>query len=166
MPTRFQEVFERIVGGMRDGVEQVYGERLVSLAVFGSVATGTMRPDSDIDVLVVVDPLPEGRMARVREFERVERTVEPFLDAAARQGVHTILAPVFKTPNEVRRGSPLFLDMTHSVRILFDRDRFLTRYLADLGQKLEALGARRVRKGGGYYWLLTPDFQPGDVIEL
>ena len=31
---------------------------------------------------------------------------------------------------------------------------------------LAAMGARRVRKGGGYYWELAPAFRWGDRIEL
>ena len=33
-------------------------------------------PDSDTDVLLIVDSLPDGRMARVREFEEVEQVFE------------------------------------------------------------------------------------------
>jgi predicted nucleotidyltransferase len=33
----------------------------VSLAVFGYVARGTMGLDSDIDLLIVADGLPDGR---------------------------------------------------------------------------------------------------------
>jgi hypothetical protein len=35
-----------------------------------------------------------------------------------------------------------------------------------LRQRLVELGARRIRKGGGYYWQLKPDFKPGDEIRL
>jgi len=52
-----------------------YGERLVSLAVFGSVGRGTPRPDSDIDLLLVVKDLPVGRIARVKEFAAIETTL-------------------------------------------------------------------------------------------
>jgi hypothetical protein len=35
-----------------------------------------------------------------------------------------------------------------------------------LRRRLKALGARRVRLGGGYYWLLKPDLKPGETIPL
>jgi hypothetical protein len=56
--------------------------------------------------------------------------------------------------------------MTREVRVLYDRQEFLERYLEGLRQRLRVLGARRVRKGGGYYWLLKPDYRPGDKIQL
>jgi predicted nucleotidyltransferase len=94
-----RETFEEIVADLHTVCREHYGKTLVSLAIFGSVARGTMRPDSDIDLLLVVDDLPRGRMARVRDFELVERRMEGVLRAAERKDVHTTLSPVFKTPS-------------------------------------------------------------------
>lgn len=112
------ERFQTIVDALNTASLEVYGDRLLSTAVFGSVARGTMRPDSDIDLLLVVEHLPNGRMPRVREFEAVERRLAPLLAESARHGVHTALSPVFKTPRELEYGSPLLLDMTDEVLIL------------------------------------------------
>ena len=160
------EWFEHILQETHQACRAVYAERLVSLAVFGSVARGMACPDSDIDLLLVVDDLPHGRIARVREFDVVEDRVTPALHRAADQGVHTTLSPVLKTPAEVDKGSPLFLDMTDQARLLEDRGGFLQNYLEQLSARLKNLGARRVQKGGGYYWLLKPDRKAGEVIEL
>ncbi len=53
---------------------------MVSLCVFGSVAAGAMKPDSDIDILLVCELLPNGRMTRVREFEAIDRLCEDLLE--------------------------------------------------------------------------------------
>jgi len=66
----------------------------------------------------------------------------------------------------VLQGTPVFLDMTHTVRILFDREGFFEGYLETLKNKLTNLGARKVRFGGGYYWILKPDLKPGEEISL
>lgn len=144
----------------------LYGDRLVSIVVFGSVACGTPRVDSDLDLLVVADPLPRGRTRRVAEFDPVEAALATSLAALARVGVHTTLSPIFKTPEEVRAGSPLFLDMTLKAKILVDRDEFFAAYLDGLRGRMAALGSRLVETDGGYYWLLKPDWKPGEVIEL
>lgn len=161
-----REQFQAIVDALREASVDFYGEHLVSAAVFGSVARGSMRPDSDIDLLLVVDGLPSGRMPRVREFEAVESRLEPLLEEAARHGVHTSLSPVFKTPQELAYGSPLFLDMTETALILHDRDSVLKDYLEKLRSRLNALGSQRIRKSGGYYWLLKPDLKPGEDFAL
>jgi predicted nucleotidyltransferase len=161
-----KQTFESLLECLKNYCLHVYGDRLVSLCVFGSVAAGTMRPDSDIDLLVVCDPLPRGRMARVREFEAVDRLCESALKQAMQRGVATIFSPHIKTPDEVRQGSPVFLDMTDTARILFDRELFLGGYLVELKERLSRLGARKVMLGGGYYWLLKPDLKPGEDISL
>jgi hypothetical protein len=153
---------ERSLERLRECCQAFYGPRLVSVVVFGSVGRGTHRPDSDIDILVVADPLPDGRIPRVREFDEVERLTV----SGAPGPLLNRLSPVFKTPAEVRRGSPLFLDMLDDGRLLYDRGGFFAKELAALRERLDKLGAKRIWKGDAWYWDLKPDFKPGDEIVL
>ncbi|MEW6611385.1 MAG: nucleotidyltransferase family protein [Pseudomonadota bacterium] len=82
-----KEQFSTLQTALHRACLDYYGERLVSLAVFGSVARGTMRPDSDIDCLIVAAPLPRGRMARMREFAAIKTAMDDALRAAGRRGV-------------------------------------------------------------------------------
>jgi predicted nucleotidyltransferase len=153
---------DQLVERLQDACQSFYGNRLVSLVIFGSVGRGTPRPDSDIDLLVVADPLPDGRIPRVREFDEVERSV-----ASGEPARHSNrLSAIFKTPAEVRRGSPLFLDMLDDGRLLFDQGGFFAKELAALRERLDKLGAKRIWKGDAWYWDLKPDFKPGDEIVL
>jgi len=143
-----------------------YADRLVSLVVFGSVGRGVPGPQSDLDLLLVADPLPPGRLARVAEFRAVERDLEPLLERMRSAGLSPELSPVFKTPAEVDRGSPLFLDLVHDALILQDRGGFMKRRLARLEERLKSLGARRIWRGNAWFWDLKPDYRPGEVFEL
>jgi predicted nucleotidyltransferase len=96
--------FDTLITAVLQACRVHYRTRLVALAVFGSVGRGTPRPDSDIDLLLVADPLPQGRVARVDEFGAVEAAAVPFLQAARRAGVDASLSPVLKTPEEIRHG--------------------------------------------------------------
>jgi len=157
-----QPVFSPILAALSDAVKDHYGDRLRALAVFGSVGRGTARPDSDIDLLLVVDDLPRGRLARVREFDAVERA----LKASFARSTMPPMSPIFKTPSELDGGSPLLLDMTEDSVVLVDRAGVLRTRLDRLRARLAELGARRIWRGNAWYWDLKPDYRPGDVIEL
>src|SRR5919198_3590611 len=51
------------IGVVMREVRRAYGTDLVSVALFGSVARRTARPDSDLDLFVVVEGLPRGHRA-------------------------------------------------------------------------------------------------------
>lgn len=143
-----------------------YGERLVSVVVFGSVARGTQRFDSDFDVLIVAEGLPSGRIKRINEFSVVEEKLEPLIKNLREEGINTFLSVIIRSIEEIQKGTPLLLDMVEDSKILFDRDNFFKGIIEGLRKKLDELGARRIWSGNAWYWDLKPDFTPGDIIEL
>ena len=158
--------YEILLKRLAAELKSFYGSRLVSIVIFGSVARGAPREDSDVDVLIVADRLPDGRMNRVGEFATVQKALRADLHALEVDGVFTSLAPVFKTPAEVKRGSLLFLDMIDDGCILYDREGFWHAYLRDFKRRLRRLGARKVKDGDRWYWDLKPDYKIGDVFEI
>jgi predicted nucleotidyltransferase len=163
---RLRERYDEILRRLLAGLEVHYGARLVSVAVFGSVARGTQREDSDIDFLIVARALPRGRTSRVEEFLRVERDLEGWLAPPRPDLMAVALSPVFKTPEEVEAGSPLFLDMVDDARILHDEGNFLAGRLERLRRRMAELGSRRIWRGSTWYWILKPDLEPGETISL
>ena len=63
LPAEYRKLIEEYTSAMKAH----FGERVVSLCVFGSVARGQATPESDIDVLSVVDGMPEDMGLRIRE---------------------------------------------------------------------------------------------------
>jgi predicted nucleotidyltransferase len=161
-----KDKFEVLVQVLREKVLDFYGDRLISLVVFGSVGRGVMRPDSDIDILLIADPLPRGRLRRIGEFEAVEDKMTDCLGEGREAGIFASLSPVFKTPSEARQGSPLFWDMVEDARILFDRNGFFKKELEVIRNRLMRLGAKRIWRGNAWYWDLKPDYKHGDEFEL
>jgi predicted nucleotidyltransferase len=158
---------EALFTGIREATLAAYEERLVSLAVFGSWARGAATPASDLDLLVVAEPLPPSRMKRVREFRPVADATQTVRSRIwSEQHAEVELSPVFKTPAELAGGSPLYLDMTLWRVVLFDRGDVLTTFLEGLCGRMQALGSRRVPFKGGMFWDYKPDFRPGEVVEL
>ncbi len=144
----------------------VFSDRLVSVAVYGSVARGTARRDSDLDLLVVAHDLPRGIGQRIRMFEQAEDAIQPLLDKLFDEGYYIALSPILLTPEEVQRIPPILIDLVEDAVIVYDRDNFLQNVLARVKKKLEELGAYRVWLGKRWYWVLKKDYRFGEVIQI
>ena len=140
-------------------LERHFGDRLVSVVLFGSRARGEARPGSDIDILVVVRGLPADRLERHRALYRLPGEVsEAFADA---------VSPIVLTPEEAERVKPYYLGMLSGHILLYDAGGFFADLLERLRRRLAELGSRRYVDEDGYeYWDLKPDWKPGDVVTL
>jgi predicted nucleotidyltransferase len=161
-----RERYEAILEAVLAAACERYGARLLALAVYGSVGRGTMREDSDVDLLLVARGLPRGRFERVAEFQDVEDRVAPLLRPAGPGAAPIELSPVFRTPEELEGGGLLYLDMTEDARILHDPEGLLAGFLDRFRARLGRLGARRIWRGNAWYWDLKPDYRPGEVFEI
>ncbi len=138
------------------------GDKLVSLALFGSVARGQARPTSDIDLVVVAEGFPKSLRDRRRplleDWERVR---------AARSLRAVDWNLVTKTPEEARYHSPLYLDIVEDGILLLDRGGFFEAVLSEMRNRMRQLGSRRVYLDDGtWYWDLKPDYRFGEVVEI
>ena len=161
-----KQLFTDIVRATTDACVAVYGERLVGVVVFGSVARQTMRPDSDIDLLVVADPLPRGRVPRMDEFRKVEDLVAPALEDARSRSVTTRLAPILRTPADLDRSGFVLYDIACDGAVVHDRDGRIEAHMAGVRERLKRRGAERRSFRGARYWVLEPSVRPGQVVEL
>ena len=147
-------------------LKENFGERLYSVVVYGSIARGTWRRDSDIDLLVIIEGLPKSRLKRQSLFMQVEEKLSDELERLWQDGYHHDFSPIIKTPEEARRLSPLYLDMVEDAVILYDKNNFFHSILARLKKKLQELGAKRVYIGNKWIWDLKPDYKWGEVIQI
>lgn len=130
-----KEAFDELLVKLVPAVQARYGDRLVTIAVYGSVARGTMRHDSDVDLLIIATDLPNGRMKRRQEFDAVEEDLAEALRDLQSRGVASSLSAVLKTPEEANAGTPLYLDMVEDARLLYDRSLNLNLLTAAFGDQ-------------------------------
>ena len=152
-------------------VKELLGQRLVSAAVFGSLAAGRFTDGSDIDILFVVEGFSDKSMAQRIEavmpaLRRIYNTEEYSAWRKKTGRYMPDLDVIIYTPEEIRRHPPVLLDMVYDVLMIEDNG-FLTNELELLRKELIARGARRVRTADGYwYWILSPNIKRGEVIEI
>jgi len=142
--------------------------RVRSIVVFGSVARGEQSERSDVDVIVVSDAFPESYSARLEMLAPVFKEVksrDSYLQLR-KSGYHLSFSAVPYRPEDLTETPPLLLDVSEDGIILYD-DGLMRQKLAELKERLRALGSRRVRsRRGKWYWILKPDLKPGEVIKI
>ncbi len=133
-----KEVLEQAVEALRKAL----GDRLVAVVLFGSRARGDARPDSDWDLLVIGEELPEGYWDRHR------------LIREALLGQHSAgVSVVAKTPKEFESNlAPLYLDIALDGQVLFDRDGYARRKLEELRRIIQRAGLFRQQTESGDIW--------------
>jgi predicted nucleotidyltransferase len=118
-----------------------FGKRLVSVVLFGSRARGESGVDSDWDLLVIAEGLAESYWERQRAIHQ------------ALSNVGGTLSLVAKTPEEFESYlAPLYLDVALDGQILFDRDGYASRKLAELRRIITRAGLYRERTAAGDIW--------------
>lgn len=150
------------------GIASHFSQKLFSICVFGSVAKGTAAPESDMDVLVVSEGLPLDVGLRVRETNYIHlrlKETEAYR-SLKKLGRCALISDIFLTPAEVKRHPPILLDLTDEGIIIYDKDDFLRNTLSLLKEKLEAIGAKKIVSAKGHYWVLKPDIEPSEVVEI
>lgn len=146
--------------------EDVLGDNLISVVLFGSVARSEARLNSDINLLIVCRQLPQGAFQRQALLEPVRQQLQAELEPLWQQRCYVDFTELLKDETEAQQQRLLYLDMTEDAVFLFDRDNFFADVLARLRKRLSELGSQRKQLGNIRYWDLKPDFEPGEQIVL
>jgi uncharacterized protein len=144
-----------------------FGEGVIlSFALFGSVARGEARPDSDIDLLIVHKPVEFSPMGRLVELllRKVNKTNK--YKELQEKGLSADPYPIFMTENDLYERPLILLDIMDHGIVIYDNG-VLEKRFASLKQRLNELGSKRITlKDGTWCWILKPDWKPGEIIEL
>jgi len=139
-----QEPYKSLLEKLTKLLQEEFQDKLISVVLYGSVARGDNRKDSDIDLLLVIKDLPKTITERVILFDKVERKLDDYIMRLMDDGYYITLTPVLKTPEEAMRFSPIYMDMTEDAIILYDENGFFRKVLEKTKKRLKELGFERV----------------------
>lgn len=160
--------YEALLKAFVDSVHQALGDQVISIALYGSVARGKARPESDVDLLLVLRQPPAAYWKRLQLLVPLLRRLrqEPCWKKLEEEGLAPFLSLVVLSLEEAKENRYLYLDMIEEAVILVDREGFFRNKLEGLRRRLEELGAKKIRRNGDWYWDLKPDLKLGDVVIL
>lgn len=69
---RNKELFQRLINGL----QEAYGDQLISIILYGSFARGTNTKESDIDIAVLIKSLPSKEVKELATEKIVELELE------------------------------------------------------------------------------------------
>lgn len=124
-----------------EALREALGHRLVAVVLFGSRSRGEAVAESDWDLLVIVERLPESPIER---HISVKRLLPPGCEA---------VSLLLRTPEEFEdHMSSLHLDIALDGRILYDPQGYMAERLGRLRQLIGDLGLYREQTEAGEEW--------------
>lgn len=128
-----QEI-ESLLGDLVGRMRAAWGDRLRGIALFGSRARGDARPDSDVDLFVIVEGLPPAR------------DLGPALhDVLGSLPFQPYVSLVLRTPDEFEHDvRPMHLDLGLDGRVVYERDGYLSARLERLRALIREAKLRRL----------------------
>ena len=94
---------KEIVSEFKTKVEDLYGQRLKNVILYGSYARGDATEDSDIDLLVILD-------GEVKPGREIDRMIEAVTDINLKHDVLLSICPVSEE-EYIRVNSPLYMNI-------------------------------------------------------
>ena len=161
-----QEPYKSLLEKLTKLLQEEFQDKLISVVLYGSIARGDNRKDSDIDLLLVIKDLPKTITERVILFDKVEIKLDNDIMRLMDEGYYVTFSPILKTPKEAMRFSPIYMDMTEDAIILYDRNGFFRKVLEKTKKRLKELGFERVWLSKKSWYWRKRDYKFGEIIDF
>lgn len=150
-------------------IKDKYKDNLVSVVLFGSIARGKGRKESDIDLLVILDDTSDVYYNRLKPLVDIELKIResPVYERYIKEGVMPCFSYLVFSLKEAEGNHYVFLDMVEEAIILYDKNNYFKKRLSFLRERLSIIGSKKLSlEDGTWYWDLKPDLRIGDEFIL
>lgn len=125
MSILYKKLIEKLLEELKIRALRHYGDNLVSLLIFGSVAKGLNTSESDIDLLVVLKTAPKNNYERYEEFFDIVDELGT-MEEIKQRGYNALINPIIKLADTLRPDSTWLLD--NNFIIIYDREGFFSEF--------------------------------------
>lgn len=154
--------YKQILNKFKQKLLARFKDDLISMVLFGSVARGTARKESDIDILIILNDAPDSYYNRLKPVIDIELELRNDIE-----GMPPVFSSIILSLDEAKQNRNIFLDMIDDSIILYDTNNFFKNRLSELKNRLIQLGSKKViLDDDTWYWNLKPDIEAGEIIEL
>ena len=163
-----QKEYQNLLTDFIQILRERFQDDIVSIVLFGSVARGNAKKESDIDLCLIIKNLPKSRFQRNRLLSSPLANLREMhsYEGLRMKGYFPDISPILYTPEEIQDTKPIFLDMVEDGEILLDNGTFRDK-LDDIKKSMSKLNSRKIMCGDGtWYWELKPGMKLGEVITL
>lgn len=138
---------------------------LAGVWLFGSVARGTARDNSDVDLIVVAKGL-SGSRAEMSDAVYSALSITEERQFLYENGFATDASIYPMAEGELGRFYPLLLDVVDHGIVVYEMDARLSRAAESMRLGASRLGVKRVDLGKGWAWTLPPGLRVGEPLEI
>lgn len=129
-------------------------KNIIGVVQFGSTTRGILKHQTDVDLLVFFDELPQNKMDRSLLVDKIQEPLEKELKKISGYEIYpSVLA---KAKLQCDKVAPIYLDMTEHSKILFDPENFVSSILEKTRNWIKRHGSYKVHRGNLWYWILDP----------
>lgn len=150
-------------------VRDKYKDNLVSVIVFGSIARGKGKKESDIDLLIILEDASDVYYNRLKPFVDIELKIRGsrVFERYIKEGLMPCFSYLIFSIKETEENHYIFLDMIEDSLILYDKKNYFKKKLSLLKNRLSFLGSKKISLDDGtWYWDLKPDLKMGEEFVL
>jgi len=140
-------------------------DNLLSLGIFGSVARGEAKKDSDIDLFIIVNELNMSLLERTKYLLNIKRkdSIKKELEFLSIYEIHPRLNFFLRQKNELTLNF-FTIDISFDIKTVYDKG-ILRTFLEKIQRKIEEKDIKRkYLENGKYYLDLNIEF--GEVFEF